>query len=381
MSIEMAQYIEVNAVGICLLFTMWAYNKWLSQTERGNKQKYFMGMTMCNIIILLADSVIYLFRYHTSIQAVVVSHIACVTYFVLQVVLGYMWFMYSISKLFPNHQFLRTTRSLFCIPVWISFVMAAASPWTQWFYILTEENRYMRGRFIWVDVVLAVIYWLAVVSIVISEMIQNTRMREKSLYVLLLVFPLPTVIGNVLQFMFYGMSITWICSALSIFVLFINLQNNQIARDTLTGLYNRRQMKKQFSWEIGKLPNANNLLYCMMIDVDRFKQINDKYGHIAGDEALKMVAKLLRICIPERDFIARFGGDEFIVIGHVTNESEIQELVEQIKQKEKEYSKDVPYKITLSVGYIMYSSKDTITVDDILSAADEKMYQVKRARQ
>lgn len=381
MNIEMAEYIEVNTIGICLLFTMWAYNKWFSHTEKGNKQKYFMGMTMCNIFILLADSIIYLFRGHASIQALAMTHIACISYFALQVVLGYMWFMYALSKLFPKHEFRRRTRCIFCIPVWIGLVMAVVSPWTQWFYSLTEGNHYMRGRFIWVDVVLDGIYLIAVILIVVRELIQNTQMREKSLYVILLFFPLPTIIGNVLQFMFYGLSITWICSAFSIFLLFMNLQNNQIARDTLTGLYNRRQMEKQFSWEIGKLSNADDLLYCMMIDVDRFKQINDKYGHVAGDEALKMVAKILRACIPERAFIARYGGDEFIVIGHVVDESEIHELIGQIKEKEKEYSKDVPYEITLSVGYIMYSSKDTITVDDILSAADEKMYQVKRAQQ
>ncbi len=381
MNIEMAEYIEVNIIGICLLFTMWVYKKWISHEGKENKQKYFMGMVLCNMIILMADIVIYVLRGHASIQAVILTHLACITYFAVQVIFGYEWFMYSLSRLFPKHEFRTRTKLLLFMPAWIGLGMAVVSPWTKWFYSLTESNRYVRGHFIWMAVVLTGVYWIASIIIVIREMIQNTRMREKSLYVVLLVFPLPTFIGNILQFLFYGLSITWLCSALSIFILFVNLQNNQIAKDTLTGLYNRRQMKKQLFWEVGKLPNAPDLLYCMMIDVDWFKQINDEYGHVAGDEALVKVGKILRTSVPERDFVARFGGDEFIVIGHVRDEGELRNLTQQIKEKEVEYSKDVPYEISLSVGYILYSKEDEITVDDILSAADEKMYEVKRARQ
>lgn len=124
----------------------------------------------------------------------------------------------------------------------------------------------------------------------------------------------------------------WVCAALSLLVLFINLQNYQLSHDVLTGLFNRRQTNKQIRWEIRHLADAEHLLCAMMLDVDRFKSINDRFGHLAGDQALREIAETVKASCRECDFVARLGGDEFFILSHVKSREECSALGAQDSQ-------------------------------------------------
>ncbi len=123
------------------------------------------------------------------------------------------------------------------------------------------------------------------------------------------------------------MSVTWICAAISLLVLFINLQNRQISRDILTGVYNRGQTNKQLLWECRHLSGSDYCLPVLMIDVNEFKGINDHFGHLIGDQALITVAHILRVSCDNQYFAGRFGGDEFVMLGHEPNEAAVLPLL------------------------------------------------------
>lgn len=117
-----------------------------------------------------------------------------------------------------------------------------------------------------------------------------------------------------------------------------------------------------------------------MIDVDRFKTINDKFGHLQGDKALVVVSNLLKQQCREKDFVGRFGGDEFIVIGHADNKNTVNELICAIQQAVLKYNQEkiLPFSLSLSIGYALYDkSESPKSIDSVISAADSGMYQKK----
>ena len=84
--------------------------------------------------------------------------------------------------------------------------------------------------------------------------------------------------------------------------------------DALTGLANRRALERTLQAALGRARTRSRSVGVIMLDLDGFKAINDNHGHAAGDEALSEVAERLRGCVRERDLVARFGGDEFVVV-------------------------------------------------------------------
>jgi len=151
--------------------------------------------------------------------------------------------------------------------------------------------------------------------------------------------------------------------------------------DHLTGLYNRRGfiVLGAHQWQLA-LRNRTSMLL-LFIDVDRFKPINDSFGHKQGDQALRDLADALRECFRSTDIIGRMGGDEFAVItdcqssdSRAAIEQRLAEIVEQ-----KNNTADRAYKLVLSVGVLTCdSSMQGLSIEDLLAKADTLMYQQKQ---
>lgn len=382
MDLVKTQYIQINLIGIVMLLIMLFYILGVYNTSERSDQKFFAKLLICNVIILLSDILIYLMRWHSSGILILANNLVCIIYFIMHSYFGYLWLRYSIKKLYPEYEPTRNIQVLFMIPLIVSSIIIVTSPWTKWVYYLTSENRYMRGDYLGLVIILSYLYWIASAILTISEIIQQKRIREQEIYITLLVFPFPTLIGNILQLKFYGLSIVWVCSAISLLILFINFQNYQLSHDILTGLFNRRQTNKYLMREINLLHHTNYLLFLIMVDVDKFKIINDQFGHLVGDQALIDVSNILRKSCREKDFIGRFGGDEFIIIGRSKNEEEINSLICNINRMVTVHNNEnaSPYNLALSTGYELYKEKAALTLDSIISAADNEMYKTKNSK-
>ena len=117
----------------------------------------------------------------------------------------------------------------------------------------------------------------------------------------------------------------------------------------------------------------------MLLDLNRFKQINDKFGHLSGDEVLRAVANLLVESFPEPHIAARLGGDEFVVLlRDITRQSQLEENISFIRRKGKNFTVtlgELAVPVEYSVGGAFYQTGDTL--DELLMRADEQMYSEK----
>ena len=153
--------------------------------------------------------------------------------------------------------------------------------------------------------------------------------------------------------------------------------------DTLTGLPNRRSFDQQFAAGIARAAGAGGTISVVGLDLDRLKEINDTYGHEAGDRALRTVGAALRATVRESDLCARFAGDEFMVVlwdCHPEHEARrVAELQDAVREYPFEPRPGVRVELSISAGCARFP-EDGRTVEELLAVADERMYRDKAGR-
>jgi diguanylate cyclase (GGDEF)-like protein/PAS domain S-box-containing protein len=146
--------------------------------------------------------------------------------------------------------------------------------------------------------------------------------------------------------------------------------------DILTGAYNRTLFDEIIKREIERVNRYSKPLSVIMFDIDHFKQVNDTFGHNAGDSVLKKIASLVRRIMRKIDYFMRWGGEEFIVISGETDREQAYTLAERIRKRIENYKFDHIDQITVSCGVAEYREEDT--ENSLIKRADDAMYEAKR---
>ena len=156
------------------------------------------------------------------------------------------------------------------------------------------------------------------------------------------------------------------------------LIEQQSFTDPLTEIYNRRSLDQIATQFIGQARRKGTPLTFLMVDADNFKQVNTRFGHLTGDFVLAEIAALLKSSIRGSDAAVRYGGDEFLLLLPDTTASGAQNVAERVAGKLDDWNKAdnlEGFRLGLSMGAVQW--KDGQTLDEILDAADQKMYEHK----
>lgn len=155
----------------------------------------------------------------------------------------------------------------------------------------------------------------------------------------------------------------------------------QATHDALTGIWNRRAILETLERELNracrntKAPEATSIA---LLDIDRFKSINDTFGHLAGDSVLKTVGDTIKKSLRIYDYVGRYGGEEFIVILPTTARKDVETVVERIRANIENTRMNVgglEIKITASLGVV--TAEENSYVEDLIKDADDAMYNAK----
>jgi diguanylate cyclase (GGDEF)-like protein len=148
--------------------------------------------------------------------------------------------------------------------------------------------------------------------------------------------------------------------------------------DPLTGLYNRNELERRIAEDINRAARYKHPLSIFMVDIDHFKEINDSYGHTGGDRILRSIAFELERSLRKTDYVARFGGEEFLVVPETSLTRAI-ELGERLRLRIAKYEAilgDERVALTISIGVASFPDIST-NWSELLDAADTAMYQAK----
>jgi len=287
-----------------------------------------------------------------------------------------LWALYTYYQIHKDEIYLKRAAYMLAVLFVLNAAASLASVSTGWFFTVDASNIYQRGQFFWAHLACCYSIFLATFFYILI----NKKRLEKRYFISLLLFFVPMSIGTALQVIQYGVSYNWVGMMLSLLIIYFYIQNRGLNTDYLTGAYNRRQFD---GYAKAKIRNStqDHPFAAIMMDIDDFKQINDTYGHETGDEVLKDAVMIIKQSLRQHDFVARIGGDEFIVILNLNSQRDLEQTVKRIQQSVHMFNlvNKKPYRISFSFGYDIYN-KNKMNLDGFLRHIDHLMYKNKNAK-
>lgn len=155
---------------------------------------------------------------------------------------------------------------------------------------------------------------------------------------------------------------------------------HKLLLDELTGLYNRRGLMVLGEQQLRLAERLQRSVAVLMLDLDGFKAINDTLGHAAGDAALVEAAQILTSSFRRSDIVARYGGDEFVVIASGAREKYLQRLLSRANERlnHRNAASELPYRLSMTIGETFFFNGREATLDQLIEEADRRMYSRKR---
>ncbi len=159
------------------------------------------------------------------------------------------------------------------------------------------------------------------------------------------------------------------------------VRERELARiDPLSGVSNRRGMHERAEIEVARARRTSEPLSMVYLDIDDFKAINDRFGHAAGDELLRQLARTLVEATRESDVVARMGGDEFVLVLPNTKEEGAELVLEKVRDRFRRVAGARGWAVDLSAGTVTYDQAPR-SADEMVERADAVLYAAKRGRQ
>ncbi len=242
---------------------------------------------------------------------------------------------------------------------------------------LLSEDLALKPVYYVFQITVPCIYIAAVIVYALRRALAEENLIERKKHLYIGFFPLMVVVGGLAQILLLPETpIFCFCSTILMLVFYINSMETQISTDPLTQLNNRGQLL-HFTSQKSNLHKEGRSTFVLMLDINDFKDINDTYGHAEGDRALVLVADALKQVVKTHStpiFLARYGGDEFILIVQPADRDEIDPLVGDIRgQIESECrAAETPYTLSVGIGVDELAGSDTF--QQCMQRADEKLY-------
>lgn len=285
------------------------------------------------------------------------------------------WIFYLEYQIFDSVKRLKNTFKIISLIYFYPFVMSITTLMNNKFFYFNNQNQYQRGPWFYQPLIIYGVFYLYSLYLPIN----NRNNISKKYFYAMITFLLPAIIGIVLQSLFYGLALIYSSISISILIVYLSIQNKDIENDYLTGLYNRMQLDRYLHDKI-KNSLSNKIWAAIMIDIDNFKKINDTYGHVVGDNAIIKTSQIIKNCFLADDMVARFGGDEFVVIVNLKHKEDLNKIVIRLNKKFLEYneSNQDPFNLTVSTGSALFEMDKYANSDEFIDYIDKLMYENKK---
>ena len=366
-------YIENNVIGLIILSIIFVSMKSKHKRHKCDERLFLLFITSSSLIMIL-NITINIIDGKNGYMLRQANILLTTIYLVLNPVPYLAWSLYVDFYIHRSIKRLKEITPILMLPAVISAIICVLSIYNKGVFYIDDNNAYNRGNLFLINASLHYSYFIYTYI----KIIKNRKNVRKKDYYSLLVFAIPPVLAGLLQTRYFGKSFIWLGVSISALIIFINIQNNEINKDYLTGLYNRRQLDAYLKSCLREL-REDELIFMIMMDINFFKAINDTYGHIEGDEALRYTADILGESFRCDDFISRYAGDEFLVIIKLEYKEQTGPIIDRLKRNFEKFNESnvTPYDITVSVGYDIYNPELNMSDDEFIKHTDRLMYEDK----
>jgi diguanylate cyclase (GGDEF)-like protein len=356
------------------------------------QRRLFLALLVFTFLAMLADFAYYLVLGVPGTTSRNVLYAALLAYYVFQNLAFYYSFLFFDFILAKNQKRVADLR----IVVWAitalhCFILLLNHKW-QFYFAVSGDTTLYYGSHYFIRLVISCLPGL----FMFLDFLLLSKNSKTNPIMLTLCLVVLTGISSIVDFLFKTNSLIWPCFAGSLLYAYFFIIQTDSKIDALTGLGNRNS----FNEFVGKLSNTGGGIRpklperrfpkrkspfdsysIVLIDMDHFKMINDTLGHLEGDNALRDMAGIIKSCVRNSDFAARYGGDEFILATRAEYDDitsllgRIQAAIDDLNAKNERL-----YKLQISYGYDVYNTHSGIPITDFLKHIDGLMYKHKNER-
>jgi len=351
-----------------------AINENLQFNRHLTRERLFLIMVYTNIILCLSDAIAWSLENTPGAVNYLLNQVFTSLAFIAIPILTYTWFLYVLYNIHRDEAKLEEYEKLMKPIILASSLIIIPNTFTHYLFLLDENNCYHRGPLYYPYVLIC----FSVLIFTFFMILFNRKKIRPDHFLPMVFFVVPTIITSILAILIYGIALSWVGTTLAIFIIYLFIQSQRLGTDYLTNLYNRRQLNEYLSYYMRGRRN-NEKFGIIMMDINQFKQINDNWGHAAGDEVLIALAKILKSSFRSGEFISRYGGDEFIVVMSATCIDDVTAAVKRFKNSIEQFNKTSlkSWNLSVSIGYDLYDPALGMNFDAALNHVDSLMYREK----
>ena len=355
-----------NAIGVALLLTLFLSNRGRLTGDRDLKTIF--KMIVIAITACICDAIACTVDGLPGVMNAIINYAVNSWLYLANMLVARIWLRFVSDHL--NTKVNKAVRivlnSLFAFAV-LCLIVNIFVP----IVFSINNNVYTREWFYFIFVLIAALYMGESVGLYYKSKKHHGVYRLFSVYT----FLIPVVLGIVIQSTFYGISVIWPSICIAIAGVMSAMKNEIIFMDKLTGIYNRVYLE-YLQEDLNNHKDA--YVTGMMIDLNGFKSINDKFGHAAGDEALIITANLLRKTVGDLGSVMRYAGDEFVILINTVDDEVVDKTIRSIRRAFDDFNatNKKPYKLSVSIGHSALDLKNQ-TMNDFMNTIDKKMYENK----
>jgi diguanylate cyclase (GGDEF)-like protein len=338
------------------------------------QNRLFLYLIYINIALVIIDVLGWAFNlYPGAVNLVLNTTFNTLLYMCIPAAPA-LWIIYCDYRVYKSERRIRKLSIILLVTMGINAAISLLSIRFNLYFHVSADNVYSRGPYFFVFVGYA--FLLLLYSLLF--IIRSRHLLGRLHFFSLLQFIIPPTVGMVLQALMYGTSYNWAGMALSLLIGYFYIQDRDYNTDYLTGVYNRRELDNYIQL---KMRNNSKPFAAIMLDIDTFKRINDVFGHDTGDQALRDTVDILKKNLRPCDFLARYGGDEFVVLLDIDDREKLGHVMRRISASVDAFHAEVqrPYSISLSMGGDVYDAASKMTAADFYKHIDGLMYENKRA--
>lgn len=366
--INIPEILVANGTGVILVLFLLLYRIRIAQTNQFDEKAYNF-LLIVTFIATINETLSFIIDARPGFIFYILQYISNTICTDASVIVGYCWCLFVEYHIYRNTNRIKKKSRILAIPLIITTILLIINLFGNGIiFSISEKNKYMRGLFSYAVYVAVFFYYIESIWTVKTTKNDSILVEFFPIYY----FVVPCMIGTIIQGLFFGIAVGWLCVAIAFILIYIEFQISNSFIDDLSGLYNRKYMNHY----LNKLQNAKNKhVYGFLLDVNDFKVINDTYGHLSGDRAIIHIGKILQNTIGNGCVAIRMGGDEFVIFANFKTNEEALVLKKRIEQNIRQFnihSKE-PFHLSFSIGIAKYNGN----IDTFLSAMDDSMYEAK----
>ena len=364
--VNLQSIVITNSIGIILMLLV-LYSSNVARKSRDMESWLLTAMLILLGCGCLSEMTSFLVDGHSSFSCKIISWISNMCIYFINPTFAMLWLLFTDYHLHRKIKRLITVYRPHLILLAVCWLVILGNIFGEYLFTISDKNVYSRQPAAYVFFSVSVIF---VINSAV-EVYRYRRCHSVEIFFPVWIFLSLFFAGIILQGLLYGVSVIWCATAIGLSTLYMSMQNQLAYRDGLTGVYNRQYLDYILHTWNGRSG--------IMIDIDYFKDINDRFGHSQGDEALRNAAHFMREAAPDDSVLIRFAGDEFILLLMTDQEEDILKVEAQIREAAVSFNKNAgrPYQIRLSMGHAVFHQQ---TSDSFLEAIDHAMYLNKQQR-